>query len=163
MWMCCIVKHLIFGACVELHPLFDVFRMPYFEMPLIFGACVEMYHCLVFSICCISKYLLYLALVLNYVFVCQCGCGALQNTSYIWRLCRATSLFVNVDMLHCKTRLIFGACVELHALFDAFLEQHFELPLIFDACVELRFPFSNFDVLHFRAPLIFGDCVSLSL
>jgi len=55
--------------------------------PLTFGACVELHHCLVFSKCCITKYLLYLALLLNYVFNCQCGCAALRKTSYISRLC----------------------------------------------------------------------------
>jgi len=35
---------------------------------------------------------LVLALVLNYDFSWQCGCAALQNTSYIWHFCWTTSL-----------------------------------------------------------------------
>ena len=102
---------LISGACVELYLLFGNFEVLYCKTPIIFDACVELrlylsmcmwcilqhllylalalnyIHCFVFSMCCISKYLLYLALLLNYVFNCQCGCAALQKTSYIWRLC----------------------------------------------------------------------------
>ena len=48
------------------------------------------------------------------------------------------SLIVNVDVLHCKTPLIFGACVELHPLFGVFHLLHFKIPLIFCACAELR-------------------------
>jgi len=63
-----------------------------------------------------------------------------------------------VVVLHCKTRLIFGAYVKLRALFDAFHELNFKIPFTFGACVELGFPISIFDVLHFRAPLKFGAC-----
>jgi len=50
---------------------------------------------LAFSMCCIAEHLLYLALVWNYVFDWQCECAALQNTSYIWRFSWTTSLVVN--------------------------------------------------------------------
>jgi len=43
MWMCCIVKYLLYLVLV-----------------------MNYAHSLVFSMCCISKYLLYLALVLKY-------------------------------------------------------------------------------------------------
>ena len=93
------------------------------------------------SMRCFAKYVLYLAFVLNYVFNCQCGCAALENTSYIWRWCWTTSIvwcflcaafqntayiwrfcwttssIVNAGVLHCKRPLIFGACVEVRLSF----------------------------------------------
>jgi len=86
--MCCIVKHLLYLALVLNYLHYFVFSICRMSKYLLYLALVLNYiHCLVFSICCISKYLLYLAFLLNYVFNCQCGCAALQKTSYIWRLC----------------------------------------------------------------------------
>ena len=68
---------LIFGACVELHLLFGTFKVLYCKTPLLFGACVELHLSFDAANVLHCKKLLYLALVLNYVFNCQCGCAAL--------------------------------------------------------------------------------------
>ena len=64
MWMCCVVKHLLYLALV----------LNYFSHLLL-------------QMCCVAKHLLHLELALNYDINWQCGCAALQNTSYIWPLC----------------------------------------------------------------------------
>ena len=159
--MCCVAKHLlhwglcwtttlidnvdvlhcktplIFGACLELHLSFGTADVLCCKTPLTFGACVEIRLWLTMWMCCIVKFLLYLALVLNYIshlalLMCcaakhllylalvlnydinwQSGCAALQNTSYIWRLCWLRFSFSIFGVLLCKTPPIFGACVEL--------------------------------------------------
>ena len=70
---------------------------------------------------------------------------------------------MNVDVLHCKTPLIFGSCVELHPLLGVFHMLYFKIPLMFGACVELRPLFGVFHILHFKIPLIFLACVELRL
>ena len=90
MWMCCIVKHLIYLAlvlnyfshlllqCAVLQntsyirslcwttTLIGNVDVLHCKIPLIFGPCVEIRLWLKMWMCCIVTYLLYLALVLNY-------------------------------------------------------------------------------------------------
>ena len=89
--------------------------------------------------CCIVKYLLYLALVLKYIFHFAFSmCCIAEHTSYIWPLCCTTSLIDNVNVLDCKTPLIFGACLELLLSFDTANVLCCKKPLIFGASVKLR-------------------------
>ena len=161
--MCCIVKILLYLALVLNYLHYCVFSICRISKYLLYWALVLNYiHCLMFSTCCISKYLLYLALVMNYVFnlpflmhgfakkllylalvlnfifIWKFRGALLQNTFNIWRLCWTTSLIVNVDVLHCTTPLIFGACVELHPLFGVCDVLHFKIHLIFGTFAELR-------------------------
>ena len=69
---------------------------------------------LAFSMCCIAEHLLYLAFVLNFV------------------------LIENVNVLHCKTPPILGACLELLLSFAIANVLCCKTPLTFGACVELR-------------------------
>ena len=93
MWMCCIVKHLLYLTLVLNYFSHLALLMCYAAKHLLYLALVSNYvfH-LAFSVCCFAKHFLYLAFVLNYVLNWQCECAELHKTSYFWRLYWTSSL-----------------------------------------------------------------------
>jgi len=142
-----ISKHYLWPLCWSTS-LIDNVNVLHCKNHLYLALVLNYFSHLALLMCRVEKNFLYLALVLNYDINWQCGYAALQNISYIWRLCWTTFWINNVNVLNCIKPIIFGACIELRLSFDTSNVLHCKNPLIFGACVQFRLSFRTADVLH---------------